>query len=159
MMVLAPSAKMLAQAAIVLARDAALAPLVGALIDAPRQAAPGGKIAGGGELLAVADRGDDGVRGQRADPGNGREPAHRRMGTRGGHNPLLEDRDRDREPFDLLHEQPQGLEQGGTAASPAAISCNSVAKPRRPCAAMMPNSASSAHAVHQLCVLFNKQRA
>ena len=53
----------LAQADVALPADALVAPLAGAGVLPWRQSRPGGEVAGRAELPAVADGGDDGMRG------------------------------------------------------------------------------------------------
>src|SRR5216684_8916901 len=66
-----PQCQQLSEPDITLAANAALAALQAARSPARGQAAPGGDVAGRSELLAVADGGDDGVRGQTTDAGDG----------------------------------------------------------------------------------------
>src|SRR5882724_43234 len=72
-----PQCQQLSEPDIALAANAALAALQAARSTARGQAAPGGEVAGRSKLLAIADGGDDGVRGQTTDAGDGGEPPDR----------------------------------------------------------------------------------
>ena len=109
MMVLAPSANSLRKRMSPGAADTLVVPLAGAGVLARGQTAPGGEIARGAELPARADGGDDGVGGEPADPGNGGQPPHHRVGLGGSHDLRLEGGDRALQSLDMAE---QGLQCG-----------------------------------------------
>ena len=144
---------------VALAADAALAALQAARRPARGQAAPGGEVAGRGELLAVADGGDDGVRGQTADAGNGREPPHRRVGLGDGHDLGLDGGAGNAQLVDLLQQQaqhrPQDLRNSFVTGRNQLAQLGKAAAPLRRDDAEFGELA--AHAVHQLGVLLEQQ--